>query len=59
MAKTALDFLRGAVRPVTLLAAVGVTLGLFVAGEIDSAERVAAFSAPIVGFWFGARSAKQ
>lgn len=56
----ALDFLRGAVRPIVLLVVVGGIVGLTVYYGVtvnakEAALLLAAYSGPILGFWFKER----
>ena len=56
----ALDFLRGSVRPVTLLTIVGgvVAMAVYYGITVDAKEAalfLAAFGGPAMGFWFRSR----
>ena len=50
--KAALDFVRGIVRPVSLLAIVGGVVGFLATGRLEEAKYLATFGGPIVGFYF-------
>ena len=51
-----LNFLRGSVRPITLLTITGGVVGFLATGKIEEAKFLALFGGPVVGFWFKERS---
>jgi len=53
--KAALDFVRGIVRPVSLMAVVGAVIAFLAQGMLEEAKFMAAFGGPILGWWFAER----
>lgn len=50
-----IDFLRGAVRPISVLAVVGAVIGFLATGQLEAAKYMTAFGSPIVAWWFASR----